>query len=239
MISLLDILFEGDRKGKKAFSYELQRLGEGKYDSLTSKLARNTMRAWKEQWERGEEELYYLEEVDTEDFLFEFEMTLELVDQPNYFSVSGGADHKGNMPFIDGKFQVSKDVLPKEWSFIYEDLVDFIRHEIEHLTQAGINLRQGKKRNTMAKHRADIDAQRKPRGKYPIMRDEIEPHLQGLYLKAKKTRTPFKDVVQDELDRKGYTEEEKKKIISIWKKYIKSLNLPSINEGRKKKKDPS
>jgi hypothetical protein len=207
-------------------------LNEGRYDSLVSELARNTMRAWKKQYDRGDKELYYLEEVFNDDFEFEYDLTLELVEQPDYFAIdpNSGADHKADPPFITGKFYVSEDALPQEFSYIYEDLVDFLRHEIEHLTQSGVNLKSGKKRNTMTKYREKFATGEKSRGKYPIMRDEIEPHLQGLYLKAKKTKTPFKDVVKDELDRKGYTPQEQKEIINTWKQYIKGLNLPPIVE---------
>jgi methionine synthase II (cobalamin-independent) len=35
-------------------------------------------------------------------------------------------------------------ILPQAWSKIYMDVADVIRHEIEHLTQAGPNLRSDK-----------------------------------------------------------------------------------------------
>ena len=53
--------------------------------------------------------------------------------------------------------------------------------------------------------------------------------IQGLYMRAKKTRLPFKDVVDANLQ-KGVengviTAEEKEQIKAVWRKYLPSLGI--------------
>jgi hypothetical protein len=54
--------------------------------------------------------------------------------------------------------------------------------------------------------------------------------LQGLYFKAKKSKRPFKDVIDDYLNifvnQKTITQEEKEDILNIWRSRNKALSLP-------------
>ena len=45
-----------------------------------------------------------------------------------------------------------------------------------------------------------IDADMLPKSQYYKLEKEVDAMLQGLYFKAKKTKRPFKDVINDYLD---------------------------------------
>jgi len=53
--------------------------------------------------------------------------------------------------------------------------------------------------------------------------------LQGLYVKAKKSRMPFKQVVNDYLDvwtqNNTITEPDKEQILKIWRTYLPQLSI--------------
>jgi hypothetical protein len=52
--------------------------------------------------------------------------------------------------------------------------------------------------------------------------------LQGMYLKAKKTRTPFKDVINDYFNKVKLNKQDRQDILNVWSKRLKALNLPPI-----------
>ena len=64
--------------------------------------------------------------------------------------------------------------------------------------------------------------------------------LQGLYFKAKKSKRPFKDVINDYLNifinNGKITSEEKEEILNLWRKRNKALSLP-IFENEEKNMD--
>ena len=65
--------------------------------------------------------------------------------------------------------------------------------------------------------------------------------LQGMWFKAKKSRTPFKDVIDDYLDKVGLEPEEKEEIKDHWRKRRKALALPMfeyITPAKEKDVDP-
>ena len=53
--------------------------------------------------------------------------------------------------------------------------------------------------------------------------------LQGLYLKAKKSKQPFLATIDDYLDKQPLTQEERKEILDLWAKRAKALSLPSLS----------
>jgi hypothetical protein len=103
-----------------------------------------------------------------------------------------------------------------------------MRHEIEHLTQQGPNLIPSKERASDQARRDKIKAGKIPAAKYPVLRSEIEPMLQGMYFSAKKQRRPFIDVINDWFNSRGFTEEEKKNVLKVWRPYLKQLSLPKF-----------
>jgi len=208
-------------------------MAEGKYDSLSNRLSGMIFKKWKEDFEAGKEESrlqWYVVDDKTE---LEFELIADalFVDEDIY-SVDGGAnagnDAKGVDPHIEAFFVIDIQSLPRLWEKISYDLKDFMRHEIEHLTQQGPNLIPSKERASDQTRRDKIKAGKIPAAKYPVLRSEIEPMLQGMYFSAKKQRRPFIDVINDWFESRGFTEEEKKNILKVWRPYLKQLSLPKF-----------
>jgi len=73
-----------------------------------------------------------------------------------------------------------------------------------------------------------IDADLLPKSTYFKLEKEIDAMLQGLYFKAKKSRKPYLEVIDDYLDKQPITPEERKDILDLWAKRAKALSLPSL-----------
>ena len=206
-------------------------MAEGKYDSLSNRLSGMVFRKWKEDFEAGDRSSHFEEYIIDDKTGLEFDLTAdaEFVDQDIY-SVDGGANAGSGDEdaFIHADFKIDIQQLPKLWEKIAFDLKDFMRHEIEHLTQQGTNLIPSKKRSSDQARREKIKAGELPASKYPTLRSEIEPMLQGMYFSAKKQRRPFIDVINDWFESRGFSQEEKKNILKIWKPYLKQLSLPKF-----------
>lgn len=119
-----------------------------------------------------------------------------------------GEDYEQD-PYIDIELAIDPYNMPRDLEEVSRILSDILRHEIEHLTQAGVNAK-GKdfkdgqfkgKFGTTAEKRfrqkiADGDIEPK---KYLLLPSEIDANLQGLYSRAKKERRPFADIVDQYL----------------------------------------
>ena len=81
-----------------------------------------------------------------------------------------------------------------------------------------------------------IDADLLPKADYFRLEKEIDAMMQGLYFKAKKSRRPFKDVIDDYLDTQPISKEEKEDILDLWRSRRKALSLP-IFENKEKVMD--
>ncbi len=122
-------------------------------------------------------------------------------------------------------------MLPQGWEEIYMDLIATIRHEIEHLTQGGANLKPGKEildkplRQLVSKHPDTL--------RYLLLPSEKDANIQGLYLKAKKWRRPYSEVVDEYI--RDFLKITNKNDVAILKglydKRAKELNLPAIQEN--------
>ena len=152
------------------------------------------------------------------------------------------------MPFVATMFRINPKILPQAWSKISADVSDVIRHEIEHLTQAGDNVRgqvyddegnlidKGKYMDDDKIIRDMINKLKVlPKSDYYKLEKEVDAMLQGLYLKAKKTRKPFADVINNYLDiAPGIdTKEDKEAILNLWRSRRKALSLPVFENEEK------
>lgn len=155
------------------------------------------------------------------DFL-EFELTAKLrfKNGSRYhiqgFSDEGDKDIYGKI-WID--FVIDPIELPNKWSEIYFDLIDVLRHEMEHLTQSGWNEKQGKwleddsvKRNLI--NQGLLDAYL-----YLLLPKEIDANLQGLALKSRKKKEPLINTIKQYLDSEEINEDEQGFVIEVWRKH--------------------
>jgi hypothetical protein len=232
-----------DPFGLNAFAYELARLGEeqlneGRYDKFTNELSSFAFELMKDGYDVGRkvvDETFTVGPADEDPDIisddFEFDFYVQAVYTDDTYTVDGGAnagydDKKDEItPLLSVRFEIPKDI---DWQTVSFDLKDVIRHELEHLTQDGANLRPGKKMEDDEFIRDMINADLLPKSDYFKLEKEIDAMLQGLYLKAKKSRKPYLEVIDDYLDKQPITQEERKDILDLWAKRAKALSLPTF-----------
>jgi hypothetical protein len=233
-----------DPFGLNQFAREL--MAEGAYDSLTTKLTKATINKWVEDSKKKPMPKKSFVDIDIDDvdgkgreIEFNYVGMVEFDKKVDGYEVDGtsnAGEDEGKFPFIATLFKVNPKVLPQAWSKISADVSDVIRHEIEHLTQTGDNLRTGKYMDDDIQLRDLINKVKiLPQSDYYKLEKEVDAMLQGLYLKAKKTRKPFKDVIQNYLDIAPGLEakEDKEIILNLWRSRRKALSLPVFENEEK------
>ncbi len=227
-----------DPFGINAYARELANevLTEGRYDKLTNQLSSIAFEAFKDIHDRGDKEGEFEFRVDhpddehdipSEDFYFDFVGRVEITDDE--YEVDGGAnagfDKDGNeiTPLLSVKFRIPKN---PDWQRVSFNIKDVIRHELEHLTQDGDNVKPGKQMDDDQMLRDLIDLDLLPKADYFRLPKEIDAMLQGLYLKAKKSKRPYREVIDDYLATQPIDSDEKENILKVWRSRAKALSLP-------------
>ena len=207
-------------------------MAEGKYDKISNDLSSAVFKIFKDAYEKGKEvkDTFRIGPEPDADYEhnLEFDLNIYMKLSKDKYSVDGGAnagyDDAGDeiQPLINVVFELPKDVNWKDVSF---DIKDVIRHEIEHLTQDGENLKQGKYIPDDQTLRDLIDAGLLDKDEYYKLPKEVDAMIQGMYYKAKKSKTPFSKVVDDYFDKAKVTPEERPKIKALWNKRIPALGI--------------
>ena len=220
------------KAGKALTKSKKAKMNEGSYDKLSNQVSSAIFASFKEALVKGEDGEFILTVGPQEDADIKNEMTFDIQAvvkiTDDVYSVDGGAnagfDDDGDEidPFINIVFQIPKNVNLKELSF---DLKDVVRHEIEHLTQDGENLKQGKYIPDDKELRDLIDAGLLDKDEYYKLPKEVDAMIQGMYYKAKKSKTPFSKVVDDYFDKAKVTPEERPKIKALWNKRLPALGI--------------
>jgi hypothetical protein len=226
-----------DPFGLNQFAREL--MTEGAYDALTTKLTKLTINKWVADFKKDPKRKQSFIDLDIEDvdgkgrdIEFNYVGQLKFDKKSDGYEVNGtsnSGEEEDKIPFIATLFTVNPKVLPQAWSQMSADVSDVIRHEIEHLTQSGENVRSGKYMDDDIMIRDMINKLKiLPKSDYYKLEKEVDAMLQGLYLKAKKTRKPFADVINNYLDiAPGIeTKEDKEIILNLWRSRRKALSLP-------------
>ena len=220
------------KAGKALTKSKKAKMNEASYDKLSNKVSSAIFASFKEALVKGEDGEFMLTVGPQEDadiksnMTFDIQAVVKITD--DVYSVDGGAnagyDDDGDEidPFINIVFQIPKNVNLKELSF---DLKDVVRHEIEHLTQDGENLKQGKYIPDDKELRDLIDAGLLDKDEYYKLPKEVDAMIQGMYFKAKKSKTPFVDVVDDYFEKAKVTPEERPKIKALWNKRLPALGI--------------
>jgi hypothetical protein len=242
-----------DPFGLNQFAREL--MTEGAYDALTTKLTKLTINKWVADFKENPKRRQSFIDLDIEDvdgkgrdIEFNYVGQLKFSKKSDGYEVDGtsnSGEEKDKIPFIATLFTVNPKVLPQAWSQISADVSDVIRHELEHLTQSGENVRGAeydeegnmvKKGKYMEDDILIRDMINKlkllPKSDYYKLEKEVDAMLQGLYLKAKKLKKPFADVINNYLDiAPGIeTKEDKETILNLWRSRRKALSLPLFEE---------
>jgi hypothetical protein len=181
----------------------------------------------------------YFEEIEAPNVQLEFYLTLKIqwLGGTGVYRYGGDAfndkakdpSKADTPPLIEVRFEIDPDEYPQVLSEVSMDLKDILRHEIEHITQSGWNVKQGKYlRSDMARRnkidRGDIDTMN-----YWLLQKEQPAMIQGLYFRAKKERKPYAEVVNSYLDiwvnNGTLTNQEKETIIKRWRKMLPKLGI--------------
>ena len=214
-------------------------LNEGRYDKITNQVSREVFTKFKEIYDSGAKKGNFTfsvgpddEEIFSNDLEFNLEGYIEVSDemyQPDGGANAGYDDGGGEItPLIQVSFKIPQDPKEFKWSEVSFDIKDIVRHEIEHLTQDGENVKSGKYLEDDQLLRGLIDAKMLPKSQYFKLEKEVDAMLQGLYFRAKKSKTPFKVAILDYFDKVGLTKEEQKQILNVWRKRRKALALPTF-----------
>ena len=209
-------------------------INEGRYDSISRQLASYTLKGWKDDFEHNEPtgRVEFAVgpdgDLEYEDLKFSYKGVAVFAGIQTY-SYNGSA--KLTSGEIKITYSIPKSMLPQGWEKIYMDLISVIRHEIEHLTQGGINVKPGKEILDLPLRRLVI--------KYPdtlryiLLPSEKDANVQGLFLKAKKARRPYAEVVDEYIrDVLKITNKNDVDILKgMYDKRAKELNLPAILEN--------
>ena len=180
----------------------------------------------------------YFEEVENETIPIDCYLSLKIQWVEDLGELRYGGDaftenerkHKASTPpMIEVRFEIDPEDYPENLSTIAMHLRDILRHELEHTTQSGWNELESKYLRGDQAMRDRIQTGKKPAWHYFVLKKEIPAMIQGLYFKAKKSKTPFAEVVNEYLDgwveNKTITEKEKQKVLKVWRSYLPQLAI--------------
>ena len=178
----------------------------------------------------------FFEEVENTAIPLEFYLILKVqwIDGLADFRYGGDAynetkPHSDDMPLIEVRFEIDPADYPTILSKVAMHLRDILRHEIEHLTQSGWNTNPDKYIKSDQALRKKIESGVLPAARYFTLPKETPAMIQGLYMKAKKSKQPFKQVVDNYLegwvDNGAITSPEKQQIIDTWRSYLPKLAI--------------
>ncbi len=177
----------------------------------------------------------YFEEVENQSIPLEFYLTLKVQWIEGFDDYKKGGDayndtgrDSDQVPLIELRFELDPADYPSILSKIAMDLRDTLRHEIEHITQSGWNLKPGKYIASDQRLRSRIQSGDLPPHRYFTLPKEIDANLHGLYLQAKKQRKPFRDVVNSYLDLFTpdiISPDDKEIILNAWRARLPALSI--------------
>ena len=225
---------------RKIYTFE-DFIGEGRssYDGLASKLTRAVFNKWVKGYSGGNAVINYGDQIEERGLEFDLEATIHIDKKFKGFEVldSTGADGRDEdddgdfqTPFINIDFGINPEWIPGEWSMVYFHLADVIRHEMEHITQDGIdngNYRAGKPNEDDSELRLFIKMGMLPKVQYLMLPKEVDANLQGLRYEAKKRKEAMIDTVTRYLD----TQEqggvidgtEREEVLDLWRRRAKKI----------------
>ena len=200
-------------------------LNEGRYDKITNIISSKIFNQWKEDYNNGAEASRVNEFFPFEGEELDVDANISFIPGLGGLKVDGGADDETD--YIEVRFEIDPEKLPEFWEEISFNLKDVIRHEMEHLTHGDGEISIPNKRmEDDLLIRKLIDVELLPKSQYFKLEKEIDANLQGMYLRAKKEKRPFKDVIDTYLNAQDITPEEKEEILDLWRSRLSALNLP-------------
>jgi len=233
----MDHLWEDPIYYDKLSNIENDTINEGAYDTITNKVSSEMFNFWKKEFENNPSnkkiifEKYY-ELQNSKGHLINFQCfgNFILSKKQPFTQMDGLYEDEG--PMITINCWINPKNLPEEWYDISMEIKSTIRHEIEHLTQFTHSTIPNKKMEDDTKTRnRSIKKSGEVKKSYFKLNTEVDAFLQGLYLKSKKSKTPFKELVYDTLKSYNLKDKQIQNILKKWQKRIPALSLPSLYES--------
>ena len=216
--------------------------GRGSWDTLSNSIVKRVFKQWMSDWKSKKKESKYFDQIEDPSRGIEFDIYANIYfGKTKGFEVlnSTGADGRDEVynkkedewedqtPFIIIDFAINPDWLPGEWSEVYMYLSDVMRHELEHITQDGINIgnyRKGKPDVDDTELRNFIELGLLPKYHYLLLPKEVDANLQGLRFEAKKRKVSMEETVNKYLDTQEYlTDETRAEVLDTWRRRAKKI----------------
>ena len=202
------------------------------FENLADELAEDLLHEF---YESGKTKWSKVLRVEKDFIDFDLEVTLELTEEVEDMDGQAYAVTDFQEKDIDYKdddlIQVYIKVNPyieKPYTLMQVTLIQFLVHEMRHLIHGdGTNTVHDEYVREDNKVRSLINMGAIPAYAYRLLPREIDAAVHEFIVKANVTGREFTDIVEEELNKEGYTEEEKNSIVDAYKKYIeeKKLNL--------------
>ena len=216
--------------------------GRGSWDTLSNSIVKQVFKQWMSDWKSKKKESKYFDQIEDPSRGIEFDIYANIYfGKTKGFEVlnSTGADVRDEVwnekedewedqtPFIIIDFVINPEWLPGEWSEVYMYLSDVMRHELEHITQDGINIgnyRMGKPNEDDTHLRNLIDLGFLPKYHYLLLPKEVDANLQGLRFEAKKRKVSMEETVNKYLDTQEYlTDDTRAEVLDTWRRRAKKM----------------
>jgi hypothetical protein len=159
----------------------------------------------------------------------EFDVELRLQRKPlpgRAFVADGGAyTEDKEYAFIQLELTLDPANEPACYNKVVGVMKDIVRHEIEHLTQAGPNRLPQRPRATRSATRNKIAVNRGNAYKYYLLRDEVPAMVVGMNRLARHEKKPldvvFLEFLEDQKPTKFLTDKEIRLIMKTWIAYAR------------------
>ena len=216
--------------------------GRGSWDTLSNSIVKQVFKQWMSDWKSKKKESKYFDQIEDPSRGIEFDIYANIYfGKTKGFEVlnSTGADGRDEVydekedewedqtPYIIIDFAINPNWLPGEWSEVYMYLSDVVRHELEHVTQDGINIgnyRMGKPNEDDTHLRNLIDLGFLPKYHYLLLPKEVDANLQGLRFEAKKRKVSMEETVNKYLDTQEYlTDDTRAEVLDTWRRRAKKM----------------
>jgi hypothetical protein len=216
--------------------------GRGSWDTLSNSIVKQVFKQWISDWKSKKKESKYFDQIEDPSRGIEFDIYANIYfGKTKAFEVlnSTGADGRDEVydekedewedqtPYIIIDFAINPDWLPGEWSEVYMYLSDVVRHELEHVTQDGINIgnyRMGKPNEDDTHLRNLIELGFLPKYHYLLLPKEVDANLQGLRFEAKKRKVSMEETVNKYLNTQEYlTDDTRAEVLDTWRRRAKKM----------------
>jgi len=208
-------------KGLKRKLYEKFGIQRGTIESEVQFISREIFELFKTHIGKPYEEEGIEGYIEGGEVVLEFEVAIEFIpsnDTPG-FSFDAEADDED----IEIRITYNPAIFPDEYNNLNAELKETLRHEIEHVTQFGFDLK-----NYFEEFSGEIDFY-----KYLILHHEIPAFVRGLYKRAKFKKMSlsdaFDDFFEDYIDSFN-NPQEIEQVKRVWTNWAKS-NLPAAQIG--------